>query len=105
MTGLFLADNPTEHGLGRLHVHDPLDAQHLMSTALAATPAPPELARGTQKTWTVRTILDQGQTSQCASYTGRGWLNAAPISCARRSARRSVSGTPAHRVGLDITTG
>ncbi len=79
MAGLFLADNPTEHGLGRVPFHDPRDGQHLMRASLAADPQAMELARGTQKTWTVPFILDQGQTPKCTAFTGRQWINTTPM--------------------------
>ena len=48
--------------------------------------------------------LHADRTDAAASPPSPNSRNAASISSVRRSARRSVSGTPAQRVGVDICT-
>lgn len=70
-----MVDDPTlQHGLGRIALPDPRDAQHLMAAHL-----PDGVPLPTYRYWAPGPVLDQGQTSQCVAYATEGWLNASPV--------------------------
>lgn len=69
----------TGHGLGRLVEHDPKSRAYPMRALWAGL----EQAAGPRtKTWRRGGAYDQGSTSQCVAFTGKGMLNSAPLSAA-----------------------
>lgn len=62
-------------GLGRRHVPDERDREHLL-----AKPRRKELAElPRRKMWSAAGVLDQGATSQCVAYSSTKWLTSGPI--------------------------
>jgi hypothetical protein len=65
--------SPKDRGLGRLVEHDP---RSRLFRALTLAPTEELVTRTWRRGW----AYDQGSTSQCVAYTGKGIMNTGPLS-------------------------
>ncbi|MGI8682015.1 MAG: hypothetical protein ACR2JO_07785 [Mycobacteriales bacterium] len=80
---------PTPPGMGRSLIdHDPRNRDYPTRGVLHAVDAPL-----VEKTWRRGHAYDQGRTSQCVAFTGKGMLNTAPTSAAAPYRTRAAYST------------